>query len=126
MTASASSLPFSLDPLMAEAKRRMRQRRFLIVVVAILVAGGATGSVFALRSRSSEPTTLTFRSPTIVTLTKAQSGASVICKNARMTTKGRVPAAGQPAHGWVSNYSGHAPALLLRHRSDGSLVVHCQ
>ncbi len=44
MTANALRLPFSLDPLIAEAKRRARQRRVLLAVVLVLVlgAGGAT------------------------------------------------------------------------------------
>src|SRR3954467_4429296 len=125
MSSLATPQPFALDPLIAEAKRRMRQRRFLIVVVAILVGGGAVVGAFALRSHTSAQT-LTFRSPTKVTLAKAQTGASVSCRNARMTTIGRVPAPGRPAVAWVSNYSGYAPALSLTRRSDGSLVVSCK
>jgi len=48
MTSHAHRLPFSLDPLMAEAKRRMRKRRVLILVLAVLVGGGAAGSAVAL------------------------------------------------------------------------------
>jgi hypothetical protein len=43
-------LPFALDPLMAEAKRRARQRRFLIALVALALIGGAAGAVAAFRS----------------------------------------------------------------------------
>ena len=43
MTASVSQLPFSLDPLMAEAKRRMHRRRVLVAVVLLLAAAAATG-----------------------------------------------------------------------------------
>lgn len=44
MTANTLRLPLSLDPLIAEAKRRARQRRVLLAVVLALVlgAGGAT------------------------------------------------------------------------------------
>lgn len=46
-------LPFSVDPLMAEAKRRARQRRLLIALVAmVLLGGGAAGTMFALRAGS--------------------------------------------------------------------------
>jgi hypothetical protein len=41
-------LPFSLDPLIAEAKRRMRKRRVLILVLAVLIGGGAAGATVAL------------------------------------------------------------------------------
>jgi hypothetical protein len=39
MTLRAPRLPFSLDPLMAEAKRRARQRRVLIALGVLLVTG---------------------------------------------------------------------------------------
>jgi hypothetical protein len=50
MILRASRLPLSLDPLIREAKRRARQRRLLLAVVAILVAGAAVGASLALRS----------------------------------------------------------------------------
>jgi hypothetical protein len=50
VTAHTSRLFFSLDPLIAEAKRRMRQRRLLLAAVAVLIAGGAFGTAYALRS----------------------------------------------------------------------------
>ena len=39
MTAQSRRLPFSLDPLMAEAKRRMRRRRVWIAASLILIGG---------------------------------------------------------------------------------------
>jgi hypothetical protein len=42
--------PLSLDPLIAEAKRRMRRRRLLLVVIAALLAGGVAGGVLGTRS----------------------------------------------------------------------------
>ena len=42
--------PFTLDPLMAEAKRRMRRRRLRVLVIAALLAGGEVGGVLANRS----------------------------------------------------------------------------
>jgi hypothetical protein len=51
MTLHVSRLPFSLAPLISEAKRRARQRRWLVAVVAVvLLGGGAAGTLFALRS----------------------------------------------------------------------------
>jgi hypothetical protein len=41
MSAHAAKLPLSLDPLMAEAKRRMRRRRVLAGVVALALAAAA-------------------------------------------------------------------------------------
>lgn len=46
--AHASRLTFSLDPLIAEAKRRMRRRRFLVAAVVVAIAGGAGGAAGAL------------------------------------------------------------------------------
>jgi hypothetical protein len=48
MTTHAHRLPLCLDPLMAEAKRRMRKRRVLIVVLAVIVGAGATGAAVFL------------------------------------------------------------------------------
>ena len=46
MTTRAARLPFSLDPLIAEAKRRARQRRVLVLLVA--VAAIVTGAALAV------------------------------------------------------------------------------
>ena len=46
-------LPFAVDPLVAEAKRRARRRRLLIALLAmVLLGGGAAGTTFALHSGS--------------------------------------------------------------------------
>ena len=50
MTVHIPRLLFGLDPLMAEARRRARQRRFLIAVVVLALIGGAAGAFAALRS----------------------------------------------------------------------------
>jgi hypothetical protein len=50
MTVHIPGLPFSLDPLIAEAKRRARQRRFLLAVVGAVVALAVGGAVYATRS----------------------------------------------------------------------------
>ena len=50
MIGAIRRLPFSLDPLMAEAKRRARQRRVLIGLGVLLLAGLAAGLTFAFRS----------------------------------------------------------------------------
>lgn len=68
---------------------------------------------------------LRFRSPTTVTLASAQTGAPVSCRNSVETTMGRVPAPGQPTHGWAANLGGYAPGLWLTRRFDGSLIVVC-
>jgi len=102
----------------------MRRRRVLLVAIAMLLAGGGVAGVLALRSNGS-PRMLTFRSPTMVVLAKAPTGARVSCRNARMTTTGSVPAPRQPTHGWAANWSGYAPGLELTRRPDGSLVVNC-
>jgi hypothetical protein len=52
MSAHASRLPVWLDPLIAEAKRRMRRRRFLAVALLALLVGAGLGIAFAVRSPS--------------------------------------------------------------------------
>src|SRR5690242_4458850 len=47
MTLQVPRLPFSLDPLIAEAKRRARTRRFLLVATVVL-AGGVAAATLAL------------------------------------------------------------------------------
>jgi hypothetical protein len=49
MTVHVPRLPFALDPVIAEAKRRMRQRRLLVTVGLVLVAGAVVGVVLAAR-----------------------------------------------------------------------------
>lgn len=50
MTTRAGRLPFSLDPLMEEAKRRMRRQRMLGVALLILIGSIAAAAVLASRS----------------------------------------------------------------------------
>jgi hypothetical protein len=92
----------------------MSRLKFAPVLAAIalgLVGCGSTG-------------TLSLSSPSRITLTKAQTGASVRCKNDRMTSAGHVPTRGRQVI-YVSNYSGYAAALSLARRADGSLVAQC-
>lgn len=49
VNAHASRPPFSLDPLMAEAKRRARRRTFLLVLAMVLVAGAVVGTAVELQ-----------------------------------------------------------------------------
>ena len=50
MGAHAPRLPFSLDPLMAETKRRAKRRRLLLVVTAVVVTASVTAGWFAFHS----------------------------------------------------------------------------
>jgi hypothetical protein len=68
--------------------------------------------------------TLLFTSPTKVTLAKADTGAHVVCRNDRESTTGTVPAPGDQ-HGFVANFGGNAPSLVLIRGQHGSLVVNC-
>lgn len=47
-----SRRPFALNPLIREAKRRMRRRRVLVAVVVVALAGAAVGTALALRGPS--------------------------------------------------------------------------
>jgi hypothetical protein len=55
MTLHAWRLPFALDPLIREAKRRARQRRVLGVLGVVLAAGLVAGLTLALRSPGGTP-----------------------------------------------------------------------
>jgi len=50
MSSDVLRLPLALHPLIVEAKRRMRQRRLLVVCAAVLVAGLVAGLTVELRS----------------------------------------------------------------------------
>jgi hypothetical protein len=50
MTAHLPRLPLSLDPLIAEAKRRAKQRRLLLAVAGAVVALAVGGAVYVTRS----------------------------------------------------------------------------
>jgi hypothetical protein len=56
MTSHVSGLPFSLHPLMAEAKRRMRQRRLLLAVLLAAVVGAVIGAALAVQTSSPSAT----------------------------------------------------------------------
>jgi hypothetical protein len=55
MTLNAWRLPFALDPLIGEAKRRARRRRVLGALAVLLAAGLAVGLTLALRSPGGRP-----------------------------------------------------------------------
>lgn len=50
MTVRVPRLPFSVDPLIAEAKKRARQRRLLLALAVLLLAGMTAGLTSAFRS----------------------------------------------------------------------------
>jgi hypothetical protein len=56
MMSHASRLPFSLHPLMAEAKRRMRQRRLLLAVSLLVIVGAAVATALAVQASSPSAT----------------------------------------------------------------------
>jgi hypothetical protein len=53
MTARVRRLPFSLDPLIAEAKRRARRRRLVTATLLLVLAGGAGGAALGLSGATS-------------------------------------------------------------------------
>ncbi len=53
MTLHLPRLPFAVDPLFAEAKRRMRRRRALLAILVLLGAAAVAGSVALSRSPGS-------------------------------------------------------------------------
>jgi hypothetical protein len=66
MTVHVPEFPFSRDPLMAEAKHRMRRRRVLAGAVALVLAAAAVGVGIELASRAgpvgaASPTNLTLQ-----------------------------------------------------------------
>lgn len=55
MAVRVARLPFSLEPLMAEAKRRARLRRLLVALIVVVVAAAAAVLTVELRGRGSVP-----------------------------------------------------------------------
>jgi hypothetical protein len=58
MTLHVPRLPASLDPLIAEAKRRARARRFLLIAAVLTVAGAATATAALRNTDRLQPTPL--------------------------------------------------------------------
>jgi hypothetical protein len=94
MTVRVPRLPFSVDPLMAEAKRRAQQRRMLIAL-AVLLVGLTVGLTFAFRSPGG-------RSPNGAGLTSANSlntqsgGNAAFAVTTGMMAKAVLARAGRP------------------------------
>jgi hypothetical protein len=55
-TESLPRLPFKLDPLIAEAKRRTRRRRLIVALTLAVIVGGVVVATMALRSPSGSST----------------------------------------------------------------------
>jgi hypothetical protein len=56
MTQHVPRLSFSLDPLIAEAKRRMRKRRLLVLALTLTLAGASVGAVLAVEAPNASAT----------------------------------------------------------------------
>jgi hypothetical protein len=87
MTEHVPLLPFSLDPLIGEARGRMRRRRFLVAVVAIALVAAGVGAALA------------FRGPSVSVTAKRQSPIRVI-----LTAKNHQPRVSDSPykHWWYS------------------------
>jgi hypothetical protein len=68
--------------------------------------------------------TLTFTSPTAVTLASAKTGATVRCANHGIAAGAKIPAPGHGVSGSADGKSSSATLNLTRN-SDGSLAVSC-
>src|SRR5438445_12593884 len=55
MASHAPRLPLELDPLIAEAKRRMRRRRSLVIAALVVAAATAVTLTLALRPPTGPP-----------------------------------------------------------------------
>lgn len=62
MTAHTPRLPFSVYPLIREAKERARRRRVVLIAVLLVIALGATGAGLALTAASGRPASSPFGS----------------------------------------------------------------
>jgi hypothetical protein len=63
MTTHTLRLPFSLDPLIREAKERARRRRVMLVVIVLVIAAAVTGTVLVLgAAATSRPASAPFGS----------------------------------------------------------------
>lgn len=142
MTLHAARLPFSIDPLIAEAKRRAKQRRvFLALIASLLAAGAAAGAYFlgglgpagptkpqaTSNVRSSEgkvfgPMNVT--GPTVTTVNSVETGALIRCDG---SVGAKAPPPGHEVSGPVDTSSpALAPQIDLRRLGDGSLVISCE
>jgi hypothetical protein len=120
MSTQASSLGFALDPLIAEAKRRMRRRRLLVVSAALSIVGGVVVGAVVVRSHG-PVRPLAFRSPTKVSLAKAQtceppfpgsSGPAIVLQGASAAASAK----GGCVDGGIATLSGPAaPTAILLH-----------
>lgn len=95
MTAHVPRLPLSLDPLIAEAKRRARQRRVLVALVAVAMA--AAGAVLGIELRGLGSVTPVPANLTVLAV--AENGGALGPKGGRALFHLRCdPASGNVAH----------------------------
>jgi peptidoglycan hydrolase-like protein with peptidoglycan-binding domain len=108
-------LTFSLDPLMAEARRRARQRRTLIALAILMLAGLVAGLTFAFPSPSGGP---------INGAGSKSSGGNAGQRLLRRGSHGVEVASWQRAmNSWLSS-SGIVADKQLRARLGGGLKVN--
>lgn len=143
MTLHAPRLPFfSIDPLMAEAKRRARQRRvFLALMASLLAVAAAAGAYFLGGLGPAGPTKPTATSavrssegkvfgpinitgPTVTTVNSVATGALVRCDG---SVGAKAPPPGRRVNGPINRSNpALSPQIELKHLWNGSLVISCE
>jgi hypothetical protein len=121
MTVHLPRLPIKLDPLIAEAKRRMHRRRLILA----LIASGclAVGLTFALRPSPRTPAPLVQQqtSPSQLIVPNHSIGPIRLGEPRRAVEKSFGP--GKLRHGWVSYFGGH---ILIDYVYKVRLTKHVQ
>jgi hypothetical protein len=122
MTVHLPRVPIKLDPLIAEAKRRMRRRR--LIILALLACGClAVGLTFALgpQPRSPAPLVQQRTSPSQLIVPNHSIGPIRLGEPRRAVEKSFGP--GKLRHGWVSYFGGH---ILVDYVYKVRLTKHVQ
>jgi hypothetical protein len=112
MAEHVSRLPFELDPIIGEAKQRMRRRRLVVAALIILAAGAA---IFAF-GRTDQP-------PSTKKLTAGHGGSrSIVLGSVRVLGRDGGPTGGRPSRmfGWGVG----RPTLIYMGGDSTSMVDH--
>lgn len=120
MTAHPSEPRFSLDPLIAEAKRRARGRRLLLLTLAVTV--GAAATTFALRSSGRPSRTVVAAEPCRITQMDVVPGKAGVAAGTYMRDFALINAsyASCTLHGWprLRLFLGNGRMVTPRVRRD--------
>ena len=126
MTLQVPRLPFSLDPPIAEAKRRARQRQYLLGLGGLLLFALAGGLTLALRSSGGGSSGFALNAGQTRTFGTAQTADRITCRSNGYSVTVAVPPPREGAFKQTTVIPTRRLAINVGRKVDGRVWALCR